>query len=198
MKQKLIYLTAIFFASILILLIIGVIADDQIRPAPQTESRGVGEQIRPANQQSLPSDGNGNYHPTEGSSYSSSVYVAPPVVNIVKLNATLNGTNINSTSNVTGNASFVLNKTSNTLSYSMEFNNLSSNETSAEITIPGLLIQNQTVSYPLQLGNIKNGIITFVQEVENYLLEGKALIRIRSLLFPNGEIGGQILNIPLI
>ena len=198
MKQKLIYLTAIFFASIMLLSIVGVIADDQIRPAPQTGSRGVGEQIRPANQQSLPSDGNGNYHPTEGSSYSSSVYVAPPVTDIVKLNATLNGTNINSTSNVTGNSSFVLNKTSNTLSYSIEFNNLSSNETSAEITVPGLLIQNQTISYPLQLGNIKNGIISFMQEVESYLLEGKALVKIRSLLFPDGEIGGQILNIPLI
>ncbi len=192
MRSIKLYLTAIIFIALITFSILGVIADEQIRPAPQTDSRGVGEQIRPANQQSLPSNGNGNYHPTEGSSYSSSVYHAPPVIDTVKLNATLNGTNINSTSNVTGNASFVLNKTSNTLSYSIEFNNLSSNQTGAEITFPGLLVQNQTISYQLGLGNIKNGIITIIQEVESYLLEGKALVKIRSLLFPDGEIGGEI------
>lgn len=195
MKYKILLITITL--SLILLSIVGIIADDQIRPASQTDSRGVGEQIRPANQQNLPSDGNGNYYSTEGSSYRSSVYVEPPAVTTVKLNATLNGTNLNTTSNVTGNATFVLNKTSNTLSYSIELNNLSSNETFSDISIPGLLIENQTVSYPLELGNMKNGVISFINEVENYIIEGKAFVKIRSLFFPDGEIGGKILNLPL-
>lgn len=178
--------------------VFGIIADDQIRPAPQTESRGVGEQIRPANQQSLPSDGNGNYQPTQGSVYSSNIYQAPPVVDIVKLNASLNGVNINSTANSTGNATFVMNKTSNTLTYNISFFGLSSNETSSDISVPGILVNNQSISYSLGLGNFKQGVITFLEEVQSYILEGKAIIKIRSLLFPEGELGGQISNIPLI
>lgn len=192
MTSKIIYLTTLFFACMLILSIIGMIAAEQIRPAPQTESRGLDEQIRPANQQDLPSNGNGNYNPSEGSSYSSSIQKAPLVSDSVKLTANLNASNINSTSNATGTASFVLNKTSNTMSYNITYTGLSSNETSADITIPGVLIQNNTVSLPLQLGHVRNGIISFVQEIENYLLNGSALIKIRSLLFPNGEIGAQI------
>ncbi len=193
MKSKIAYLIILFVMFVFIFLIVNVIATEQVRPAPQTESRGVGEQIRPANQQGLPSDGNGNYHSSEGSStYSSSIQTTPPVSDSVKLTATLNGSNINSTSNATGFASFALNKTSNTLRFNLTFGNLSSNQSGAEITVPGLLIQNNTVSYPLQLGQIQNGIISFIQEVESYLLEGKAIIKIRSLLFPNGEIGGQI------
>lgn len=192
MKSKIISLMIIVFVSMLVFSIIEVISAEQIRPAPQTESRGVNEQIRPANQQNLPSDGNGNYHATEGSSYSSSIYKAPIVSDSVKLTASLNGSNINSTSNAVGNASLVLNKTSNTLSYDLTYSDLNSNESGAEIIIPGLLFENNTASYSLQLGEIKKGIISFMQEAESYLLEGKALIKIRSLLFPNGEIGGEI------
>ena len=192
MKQKTIYLTAVFFAAILLFSIIGIMADDQIRPAPQTDSRGVGEQIRPANQQNLPSDGNGNYQPSEGSTYSSSAYHAPPVVDTAKLNATLNSTDLNTTSNATGNASFVLNKTSNTLTYNITYSGLSSNETGAEIDVPGLMIDNQTVSYQLPLGEIKQGVISFVQDVQSYILNGNALVKIKSILFPDGEVSGYI------
>ncbi len=195
MRSIKLYLTAIIFTALITFSILGVIADNQIRPAPQTDSRGVGEQIRPANQQALPSNGNGNYNPSEGSSYSSSVYHAPPVANIVKLNATLNGTNVNSTSNATGNASFVLNKTSNTLNYNLTYDGLSSNATGAEIVIPDLLVNdsnNNTVAYNIQLGNLQSGIISILQNIESYILEGKALVKIRSLLFPAGEISGQI------
>ncbi len=192
MKQKTIYSTAMILAAMLLLSIIGVIADNQIRPAPQTDSRGTGEQIRPANQQNLPSDGNGGYTPSEGSSYSSSIHQTPPVVDTVKLNATLNGTNINSTSNATGTGDFVLNKTANTLDYNITYIGLSSNETGAEIDVQGLITNNQTVSFLLPLGEIKQGVISFVQEVENYILDGNVLVKIKSLLFPDGEISGYI------
>ena len=192
MRQKLIYLTAIIFTAILLFSIIGVIADDQIRPAPQTDSRGVGEQIRPANQQNLPSDGNGNYQPTEGSSYSSSIHKAPPILDTVKLNATLNNTDLNTTSNASGSGDFLLNETDNTLSYNISYSDLSSNETGAEIDVPGIMIDNQTVSYQLPLGEIKQGVISFVQELQSYILNGNALVKIRSFLFPEGEISGYI------
>jgi hypothetical protein len=57
--------------SILIVLTLmsSVIAyTEQIKPAPQQDGRGVGEQIRPANQMDLST----GYSPSEGSSYSSS------------------------------------------------------------------------------------------------------------------------------
>jgi hypothetical protein len=192
MKQKTIYLTAIIFAAILLISIFGVIADDQIRPAPQTDSRGNGEQIRPANQQSLPSDGNGNYQPSEGSSYSSSQNHEPPVVDTVNLKSELNSTDLNTTSNATGFGNFVLNTTSNELSYDIEYNGLSSNETGAEIDAPGLILNNETVSYNLPLGEIKQGIITLAEEAKNFFLNGGALVKIKSMLFPDGEVSGYI------
>lgn len=192
MRQKTIYLTAMFFAAMLLFSIIGIIAADQVRPAPQTDSRGTGEQIRPANQQNLPSDGNGGYSPSQGSSYSSSVYHEPPVSDTMKLNSTLNNTDLNTTSNATGKGDFLLNKTANTLSYNITYSGLSSNETGAEITVPGLMINNQTVSFPLPLGELKQGVISFVQELQSYILNGNALVKIRSLLFPDGEISSYI------
>lgn len=188
MNKKLII--TVFFTLMLLFSIIAVIAADQIRPAPQTESRGVGEQIRPANQQNLPSDGNGNYQPTEGSSYSSLIYQA--VNNTLKMRAVLNSNLTNATSNATGTGDFVINKTSNKLSYNITYSNLSSNETGAEIVISNLTMNNQTVSFPLALGNIKQGVVSFVEEVQSYIINGKALVKIRSLLFPDGEISGQI------
>jgi len=193
MKQKTIYLTAIIFAAILLFSVIRVIAADQIRPAPQTESRGVGEQIRPANQQNLPTEGNGDYHPSEGSSYSSSVSHAPPVVNTVELNATLNNTDLNTTSNATGTGDFVLNTDSNELSYNIDYSNLSSNETGAELDFPGLNSEdNQTVSYILPLGELKQGILNLAEDAKNLLLNNGAIVKIRSMLFPDGEVSGYI------
>lgn len=189
MRQKTIYLTAVIFSAMLLFTIFGVIADDQIRPAPQTDSRGVGEQIRPANQQNLPSDGNGNYQPSEGSSYSSSVHNEPVINDTVKMKAVLNNTNL---TNATGTGDFLLNKTANTLSYNISYSGLSSNETGAELDVEGLMINNQTVSYQLPLGEIKQGVISFVQEVQDYILNGNALVKIKSLLFPDGELSGYI------
>jgi hypothetical protein len=192
MKQKTIYLTALFIAAIVLFSIIGVMADDQIRPAPQTDSRGTGDQIRPANQQTLPTDGNGGYTPSEGSSYSSSEYHAPPVVDTVNMHAELNNTDLNTTSNATGTGQFVLNTTSNTLSYDVTYSNLSSNETGAEITVPGVIVNNETVSYQLPFGDIKTGVISFLEEVKTFFLNGNALVKIKSLLFPDGEVSGYI------
>lgn len=167
-------------------------ATEQIRPAPQTESRGEGVQIRPANQQNLPANGNGNYNPTEGSSYSSSVYIAPPVVSTVKLNASLNNNLTNVSTNATGKGNFILNKTANSLSYNITYYNLSSNETGTEIFVPGILINNQSVSYSLPIGEIKSGIIFFAKEVKELILNQNSILRIKSLFFPNGEISGEI------
>ena len=193
MKSKMIYFVAIFLTALVLFSIIGVMAADQIRPAPQTDSRGNGEQIRPINQQNLPSDGNGGYSPSEGSSYSSSVHHEPPVSNDVKLQATLNSTDLNTTSNATGNASLTLDTTTNELSYDITYSGLSSNETGAELDVPGLIIENQTVSYQLSLGEVKQGIISLANDVKDYILSGgNALIKIKSMLFPEGEVSGYI------
>jgi len=184
MKQKTILFIALF-TSLILFSIINVIADDQIRPAPQTDSRGVGEQIRPANQQNLPSDGNGEYQPTQGSGYSSSKYSSRYDIN---LTTEISNTGVNGSSNATANASFVLNTKKNTMNYTIESSDLSSNETSAEIEI------NDTtpILYNLPIGEIKKGMISFAKEIEEYILEGKAWIKIKSFLFPNGELIGQI------
>ncbi len=193
MKSKPICLIVVLFTALLLFSIMGITAIEQIRPAPQTESRGVDEQIRPINQQGLPSDGNGNYHPAEGSGYSSSVYTPPPVVSDrVKMKAVLNSNLTNTTSNATGTGNFVVNKTSNTLSYNITYNGLSSNETLSDMSVPGLVVNNQSVSFPLPSGEIKQGVINYIQNIESYLLEGKLLVKIRSLLFPNGEISGEL------
>ena len=192
MKSKMIYLAAVFFTALLLFSIIGVIAADQIRPAPQTDSRGDGVQIRPANQGNLPSDGNGGYVPSEGSSYSSSVSHAP-VDNTVKLQAILNSTDLNTTSNTTGNASLTLDTATGDLSYNITYSDLSSNETGAELDVPGLIVDNQTVSYQLPLGEVKQGIINLANDVKDYILSGgNALIKIKSMLFPEGEMSGYI------
>jgi hypothetical protein len=192
MKSKMIYLTAVFLTALLLFSIIGVIAaTDQIRPAPQTDSRGDGEQIRPANQQNLPSDGNGGYSPSEGSSYSSKI--RSHVTTNVNLNAVLNNTDLNTTSNATGNASLTLDTATNELSYDITYSGLSSNETAAELDVPGLIVENQTVSYQLSLGEVKQGIISLANDVKDYILSGgNALIKIKSLLFPEGEVSGYI------
>ena len=57
----------VFIISLLVAALIGF----QIVPATQLDDRGVGIQLRPANQLGLSSFGNGDYNPYEGSSYSS-------------------------------------------------------------------------------------------------------------------------------
>lgn len=161
---------------------------EQIKPAAQTDTRGVGEQIRPASQQDLPSNGNGGYVASQGSSYSSSDKPKPS--DSVKFSANLSA-DLNSTSNATGNATFVLNKTSDKMAYNLAYSGLSSNETGAEISIPGLIdsATNQTVAYQL---NEKSGAFVILNAIKDYFINNQALVRIKTILFPGGEISGQI------
>ena len=189
MVQKKVYLILIAFTLLLIGFIMQVViaektnTAEQIRPAPQTESRGVGEQIRPANQQNLPSNGNGGYTPTQGSDYSSSIgnknvilkSDIKPVVN---------------TSNASGAASFILNDDKKTLSYNINYSRLSSNETGSDISINEE--NNTRVLFEFPLGNIKKGILSYVNSIENLLTSGNAYLRIKSLLFSNGELISKI------
>ena len=62
--------------SLFLILIVGTVSasrldNGQIRPACQTKSRGIGEQIRPANQLHFPLHNHGNFIPKHGSHYKS-------------------------------------------------------------------------------------------------------------------------------
>ena len=70
MTHKKLLLVSVIVVLISITVLSTVMAE-QLRPANQIANRGVGVQIRPANQQNLPSTGNGGYIPSQGSKYSS-------------------------------------------------------------------------------------------------------------------------------
>jgi hypothetical protein len=60
----------VLITMLLVLSVIGTIsASEKITPATTLNNRGVGIQIRPANQMNLPLTGNGGYTPFQGSSY---------------------------------------------------------------------------------------------------------------------------------
>ncbi|MEM0465659.1 MAG: CHRD domain-containing protein [Candidatus Pacearchaeota archaeon] len=173
-----------------------------IRPAPQTTDRGVGEQIRPANQIDLQKD----FKPSEGSDYSSgidgqqnakiSMYVVlnPQSKTEFVLNETTNETEeVIVTSDASGSGSFVLDELANSLSFNISYQGLSSNETSATIN----RIFNNTVEtlYVLPLGQKKIGIWTYDQCLELDIKNGLTYIDIKSILFPAGELKGEILMI---
>jgi len=195
--KKEVYFTIVFM--LIALLTLSTIIAEDIRPANQREDNGIGVQVRPANQMNLPSNGNGGYVPTQGSSYNSG-YTVPLSAQLKPINKTnltiVNGTNITTEkiSNATGNAKFVVNKASNTLSYDVQYSQLSSNETGASINGPALVNQNAATLLFLPLGINKIGIIHYADAIEKYLLSGQTYLNIKSLLFPNGEIRGQIIQ----
>lgn len=206
MKQKSNHLIFEFTATILLLFIVGIVcADEQIRPANQMPGRGVGEQIRPANQMNLPE--HGNYNPTQGSDYSSGYSSEDNEGNnhnetenktnsIVNFQAVLNNTNAtNLSSNATGKGLFVLDNRTNTLSYNITYEDLSSNETGAYILGPFVPELNSTISFALSLGNEKIEALNYPKIIEDYIISGKTYVKILSLLFPEGEISGEIVKI---
>jgi len=186
--KKEVYFAFVFM--LIALLTLSLLAAQDIRPANQREDKGTDVQIRPANQLDLPSNGNGGYVPTQGSSYSSG-YTAQ-LNSEMNSTAKINSTNLtNMTSNATGTAKFVVDKASNTLSYDVEYKDLSSNETGTTINMQGLN-QNAIELLFLPIGMHKVGVVKYVDAIEEYLLNGQTYINIKSLLFPNGELRGQI------
>lgn len=186
--KKEVYFTIVFM--LIALLSLSLILAEDIRPANQREDKGTGVQVRPANQMNLPSNGNGGYVPTQGSSYNSG-YTTPLKAELKPLKTNItNSTNL--TSNATGNAKFVVDKAANTLSYDVQYSKLSSNETGASINGPATINQNAVALLFLPLGANKVGILHYAEAVEKYLLSSQTYINIKSLLFPNGELRGQI------
>ena len=196
MRRSLIFFIALLFFLIVISLITSM---DVIRPANQIEDRGVGVQIRPANQINQPSDGNGGYKPTQGSSYSSRTSDSDDSEdeNNINLKSVINGTNeVNSTeSAANGTGLFILNEDENTLTYSINYEGLSSNETGAHIHGPAVEGENIPILYNLPLGLFKSGTINYNEEEESDILSGLWYVNIHSLLFPEGEIIGQIVTL---
>lgn len=115
----------------------------------------------------------------------------PTESNLVNLEAVLSPqTESNRTSGANGTGSFVLDKQNKTLSYNIEYQGLSSNETSASIDAD---IDNSTqVLFVLPIGNLKIGVFSFNETVQPYILNGNSFVKISSLLFPNGELKGTI------
>lgn len=188
--KKEVYFTLVFV--LIALLSLSLLLAEDIRPANQREDKGTGVQIRPANQIDLPSNGNGGYIPTQGSSYNSGYAptLSSEMKSVSNVNSTINSTNL--TSNATGTAKFVVDKTANTLSYDVQYSQLSSNETEASINGPASINQNAVALLFLPLGSNKLGILHYAEAIEKYLLSSQTYINIKSLLFPNGELRGQI------
>jgi hypothetical protein len=107
--------------------------------------------------------------------------VIPSSVNML---AQLSGT---STGNGVGE--FVLNTISNTLSYDIEYFDLSTPEIGASINNAGGII------FALPLGMHKIGVWSYNENYENDIIDGNTFVKIRSLLYPDGETSGTIITI---
>lgn len=163
--------------------------NDQIRPAAQTDNRGVGEQIRPANQLNQDT----GYSSSEGSRYSSGQVSEKTKIDMKADLLRTTETAGNITSSASGTGSIIVNKRANTLSYDITYQDLSSNETEADIYKP--FNGTDTVLFSLPLGQHKVGVLSYGQSLELDILNGMSYINIHSILFPNGELKGQIITI---
>lgn len=92
-----------------------------------------------------------------------------------------------------GSGNFTIDTAANTLSFNINFSGLSSAETSAHIHGPAATGANAPILFTLPPGAVKNGIWNYPENLEADILAGRTYVNIHSLLFPNGEIRGQIL-----
>ncbi|MBR9704323.1 CHRD domain-containing protein, partial [Candidatus Pacearchaeota archaeon] len=193
--------------------------DDGIRPAAQTSDREVGDQKRPANQNMNkgynPTQGS-DYSSSGGSSSSSSSssssrssgsnaiptsntgggndvvgeqinpeIIVPTIVIEYELESTLTSDE----TDATGFGKFFIDTTDNTFDFNIEYEDLGSAETSANIK------NNQGILFALPLGMSKSGTWNFHETFELDLLNGDTIVTISSLMFPGGELIGSILRI---
>lgn len=116
------------------------------------------------------------------------------------LSATLNGGQIvpPTASSGTGNGTFVIDAAANTLSFNITVSGLVGGaETAAHIHGPAPAGANapnpSPIFFDLPLGASKVGVWNYPESAEADILAGRTYIKIHTILFPAGEIRGQIL-----
>lgn len=194
--------------------------DEQIRPASQTSDRGTySGQIRPANQKmtdkaSDENDTNGEdssnnqtneensteYNPVVNDSTEPEIDVNETIPNnetednetvpveetgLINLATVLSST----LSSASGYGGFILDTASNILQFEISYMNLSTPEIGASID------NNDGLIFALPFGMQKTGTWTYPEYYENDLINGNTIIKIKSLLFPDGELTGSITEI---
>lgn len=92
----------------------------------------------------------------------------------------------------TGDASFVIDTQANTLTFFIDYQNLSSAETAAHIHGPAAPGSNGPVLFTLQLGPQKIGVWNYPQSSEADILAGLTYVNVHTSMNPGGEIRGQI------
>ncbi len=103
--------------------------------------------------------------------------------------ATINGVNAGTASPATGNGTFTIDTSANTLSFNINIAGLTNgiaSETSAHIHGP-----NQAL-FTLPLGSPKTGTWNYAEALEADILAGNMRVEIHTPLFPLGEIAGPI------
>ncbi|MEK6891447.1 MAG: CHRD domain-containing protein [Nanoarchaeota archaeon] len=114
----------------------------------------------------------------------------------MKFSANLTGNQQNPgvDTNASGFGEFFMNKTDNTLRYDIHYTGLMGNETFSHIHGFSVRDVNSNVLFNLSLGESKSGIWNYSEPQEEKIVEGLTYVNVHSDMFPNGEIGGQILK----
>ena len=98
-------------------------------------------------------------------------------------------------SSALGSGEFVMNKTENSLRYSINYQGLMNNETMAHIHGFADKGVNSGVLFDLPLGENKAGVFNYSELQEDKIFEGLTYVNIHSEEYPTGEIRGQIIRI---
>lgn len=94
----------------------------------------------------------------------------------------------------TGSGSFVIDTNANTLAFNITTSGLIGGaETGAHIHGPASAGANAPILFELPLGSSKNGTWNYPESSEADILAGRMYVNVHTVLFPNGEIRGQIL-----
>ncbi|MFZ3043679.1 MAG: CHRD domain-containing protein [Minisyncoccia bacterium] len=112
------------------------------------------------------------------------------------LSATLNGALAvpATASGATGSGSFTIDTNANTLSFNITTSGLTGGaEVSASINGPATVGVAAPVLFSLPLGASKIGVWNYPEALEADILAGRTYVNVRTVLFANGEIRGQIL-----
>ncbi len=94
-----------------------------------------------------------------------------------------------------GMGTFVLNAKANTLTYNINYTDLSSNETMAHFHGPAMSGYSAPPVFTLPMGDMKAGVWHYDPKMEKSILNGKIYVNVHSEMFPNGEIRGQLMRV---
>lgn len=93
----------------------------------------------------------------------------------------------------TGTGEFKVDTTHNTVTFKIDYQDLSALETASHIHGFAAEGSNTGVLFPLPLGVEKKGVWNYTEDQESGILGGLTYVNVHSENFPNGEIRGQIL-----